>query len=986
MTIPTPITIAVRAWTERLAAESDSSSSRKRAANQSNATHAKWPRNVLIIDTETTTDATQALKFGSYRYCRWTSSSHLECVEEAFFYAENLPERDPEGFAQLQAYAAANSAAVTGSRKLALLTRREFLNRVFWPAADSGRALIVGFNLPFDLSRLASAWGEGRGPYWKGFSLVLAEYKDKSGIWQENRYKPRVCYKPKDSKRAFIGFHGGRDRRGKHYGNFLDLKTLAFALTTKSLSLESACREFGVENGKVAIGDHGVITSAYIDYNRRDVLASQELLERMRAELDLHPIELNPCKAYSSASIAKAYQRALGFTPMRQKFADIPLELQTASLNAYFGGRSENRIRKQEVPVVYTDFLSMYPTVNVLMDLSAISRAERLKVVDCTDDVRRMLEEISVERCFDPTFWKELRFFGLIEPTSDILPVRARYDDADDNWTIGLNRFTSETPMWYSGPDLVASALLSGQAPRVLRAMRMIPRGTQEGLKAIKLRGSVSIDPNCEDFFRVVIERRQIAKRNRELSKEESAKLDQFLKLLANSGSYGIFAEFNRKEMRAGKRSKLRVHGLNGAFECYSDAPEDPGTFTFPPVAALITGGARLMLALLERCVVEAGGTYAFCDTDSMAIVSTESGGTVPGQRNCPEIPVLSWSTVSGIVERFRRLNPYDRNAVPSSILKIEDENFRGDERARLYCYMISAKRYALYNRNPDGAIVLRKRTEHGLGHLMNPTDPNSEDSEWISSVWELLISQELGLPTPIPEWLSRPAISRLSVTTAEQLHRLTKRGTRDGYANQIKPANFILSAHLQPFGHPDGYTGLQFHLVSPYERDARKWLRMRWTDIHSGKRFVITTGDNGSVSAARVKSYADVVREFQHHPEPKSADFSGNPCSRETIGLLSRRHLQAAEILYIGKESNQLEEVEAGRVSDWRLVTEIYSSQSSKWTQIVLPLLRTRKRTEIAQLLRVSERAVSRWRNGHAKPSLARQAILFSQSRLERH
>ena len=38
------------------------------------------------------------------------------------------------------------------------------------------------------------------------------------------------------------------------------------------------------------------------------------------------------------------------------------------------------------------------------------------------------------------------------------------------------------------------------------------------------------------------------------------------------------------------------------------------------------------MLALLERCVTDLGGSYAMCDTDSMAIVATKDGGLIP----CP--------------------------------------------------------------------------------------------------------------------------------------------------------------------------------------------------------------------------------------------------------------------------------------------------------------------------------------------------------------
>jgi hypothetical protein len=39
-----------------------------------------------------------------------------------------------------------------------------------------------------------------------------------------------------------------------------------------------------------------------------------------------------------------------------------------------------------------------------------------------------------------------------------------------------------------------------------------------------------------------------------------------------------------------------------------------------PLLATLITGAARLMLAISETVTEKAGLTWAFCDTDSMAI------------------------------------------------------------------------------------------------------------------------------------------------------------------------------------------------------------------------------------------------------------------------------------------------------------------------------------------------------------------------------
>jgi hypothetical protein len=132
--------------------------------------------------------------------------------------------------------------------------------------------------------------------------------------------------------------------------------------------------------------------------------------------------------------------------------------------------------------------------------------------------------------------------------------------------------------------------------------------------------------------------------------------------------------------------------------EAETSAPEEPGEYSFPPIAACITGAAKLMLAMLERSVSDQGGTYAMCDTDSMAIVATREGGSVP----CADATIhsLPWREVEEIRTRFDRLNPYHPSSGVGSLLKLEEQNFDPDtdERLQLYCYAISAKRYALFN------------------------------------------------------------------------------------------------------------------------------------------------------------------------------------------------------------------------------------------------------------------------------------------------
>ena len=90
------------------------------------------------------------------------------------------------------------------------------------------------------------------------------------------------------------------------------------------------------------------------------------------------------------------------------------------------------------------------------------------------------------------------------------------------------------------------------------------------------------------------------------------------------------------------------------------------------------------MLAQVETEVLQKGGAYAFMDTDSIAIVSTEKGGIVNcpgGKERTPEglgaIRALSWREVEDIRRRFARLNPYNPKVVGRSILKLEMENYQ---------------------------------------------------------------------------------------------------------------------------------------------------------------------------------------------------------------------------------------------------------------------------------------------------------------------
>jgi len=971
----------------------------ERIAGRARSTkHWKLPEAMLVFDTETRVDATQRLIFGSYRFI-----VNGECLDENLFCADDLPREDRR---LLEQYAATHAQTVGESRrKLRCLSRQEFAERLFLYAYRA-RALLVGFNLPFDLSRIAYDFTSARGRFKGGFSLGLWLYRDKTGFQRANQFRPRVCIKHIDSKRALKGFTArnspdgidlipegsatGKAEQGYIFrGHVLDLRTLAFALTDRGPSLDSACVAFGVEHGKQRAESHGVVTEEYIDYNRRDVLATAELAVKLLEEYDKHPITLQATKAYSPASIGKAYLRAMGIKPILERQPDFPKKYLGFAQSAFFGGRTSAHIRKILVPVVYTDFLSMYPTVNSLMDLWSFVTARKIEVVEhCQAQIEAFLRKLTPKNLFEPATWKSLTAFVKIIPDGDILPSRAKYSSESNDWQVAVNHLYSKDneALWFSLPDAVASVLLTGRVPKIVDAFVIQPHGTLKGLETTKLRGAVKIDPTSQDFFRVVIEERKRLS-SRDLSKTEKERLDKALKVLANAASYGIYAEMQRQETE--DKIKVKCHGVDDEpFTCRVSHPDVPGEYCFPPLASLITGAARLMLALLEHCVREMDGTYAMEDTDSMAIVATERGGMVPcagGSHRLPSgeaVNALSWEQVRQISQRFTALNPYNRSAVPGSILKIEGDNFDPSTRKQrqVYCVAISAKRYALFLQDERGMPVLLREginngqdrwSEHGLGHLLNPTDLHGENRDWIGQAWLNIGYRTIGLPTESLTFEHLPAVGRITISSPAVVRPLSNLNSGKQYCDQVKPFNFLLACQVKQLGHPIGVDPERFHLVGPYELDPKQWLKKDWIDQYSGKLYRITTvGYHGSGRTARVKTYGEVLREYEFHPEAKSANASGNACEKQTIGLLRRRHVQVAQIKYIGKESNNLEDVEAGLVHlAQNVYTEYTDLRRDEWQTTIVPALKKAPLPLLEKMSGFSRRMLMKARAGITRP-----------------
>jgi len=488
-----------------------------------------------------------------------------------------------------------------------------------------------------------------------------------------------------------------------------------------------------------------------------------------------------------------------------------------------------------------------------------------------------------------------------VQPDRDIFPVRAPYKDREpDKLNIGLNYLTSEEPIWLAGPDIIASILLNnGKVPHILKAIRILPVGKQAGLRPVHLLGKIRIDPNVDDFYKHVVEQKEANKADPTLKKG--------LKCIGNAGAYGPLVELN--EQKEAADVKLNVYSGEHYHQQAIREREAPGPFYLPPVASLITAGGRLLLALAQASVENAGGTYLFCDTDSLCVVADEKGGFSRGgaradlgyvegadTREFAPVPCLARETVIKISERFTELNPY---SFGGTILKVEDVNYiDGDPHEPfrdLYGYAISAKRYCLFEGKNVRRIVDSKA--HGIGYLMNPLQRkrDRDEDQFADAFWQCVLQNEgISLKHEQPGWLDLPAMMRIPVSSPAVLGRLK---------DFCKPYDFVLAPVVRDEDFNLDEEANKPILVTRFEKNSEVWAGATCFNVRTGKPCQITTGEPSSRSPIAVRSYRSVLYAYVNNAEAKFDGPDGKQCTSWTRGVLQRMHVLAGEHRYCGKE-----------------------------------------------------------------------------------
>jgi hypothetical protein len=878
----------------------------RRSAHSAIQSSSDWS---LVFDTETTTDAGQALRIG---FCRVYHRDELR--RNVLFYNPDpnvLTASDHKVIMRYQK-----------STRVEVMTRDEFVDKIFYKYGYHLRGMIVGFNLPFDLSRLAIGHAAAH-PTKKdrtmsgGFTLKLSPYNYQPPI--QIRHLSKYISMMRFAAPFVSQTNRSQLKHGKKVphkrGYFLEVRALAAALFSRSFTLAKLAEFLGVDHAKLETDHHGKpLTKEYLEYADRDVLTTWECYRELTRRYEALELKSTPVhRIFSEASIGKAYFKEMGIEPWFSFQKDVPRRLLAQILSAYYGGRSEVRIRRELREVVLCDFLSMYTTVCTLTGLWPFVMGKGMRSRDGTREVTRILKSWTLKDLQKKANWCTLVALVQVAPDADIFPVRAQYNDGTDG-TIGANYLSSKTGLWFTLADCLAAQILTDKPIKVIKALIFEPEPLQSRLKPVAISGNAEylVDPYKHDFYQRMIELRHVVKGKRdESSGDDYVKLDveqNALKIAASATSYGIFAEINVND-RA-KKEGSRVNGAASAsFVVDTLKDEQPGKYFHPLLAATITGGARLMLAIAERLIQDEGLEWAFCDTDSMAIAKPQ---------NMPETEF--YKKVDRIVARFGSVNPYN---FLGSILKIEKVNYSLENpkiRQQLLVWAVSAKRYVLFNVE-NGQPIIRKASAHGLGHLQAPYDekkpakgiPTPRSTlktigvqHWHHDLWWVIAKAATdGRPDDVKinfhPSLKMPAASQYAATTPKYLRWFDKYNDGLPYSRKLKPFGFVSAFSARalidlPRSKSKGRKSrldVQLKPVAPFHKNPNIAAKTAFDRI-----------SRELIPVEHLKTYQQALAQYHLHPEDKF--LNGDFLDR---GTTIRRHVRVTEIEYIGKESNKWED-----------------------------------------------------------------------------
>ncbi len=638
---------------------------------------------------------------------------------------------------------------------------------------------------------------------------------------------------------------------------------------------------------------------------------------------------------------------------------------KAAAMAAHLGGKSATMIRGVAVPGVLVDGTAAYPVVGSLVGTTRWLQAERIdqRLLVPGRGLDAFLAELAMldipALLAGPAAWELLTCCLLVEPDADVLAVRGRGPGEREDRTSTTSVERGRYPVWHMGPRVLASYLMTGRMPRVLRAYTWRPVGIVAGCRPVSLPGGIVFDParmrpRSGDTFN------DLASAIAEMAlRAKTGTLDGINRLamdrLAGSGkvgrngiAYGQAVEFNRSD---------RTHPVWGPFGILpSMTAEEPGWLADPAVGALATAGCELMLTLLELIVAQAGGSIAFADTDAAFVLVTHDGDEIPVDgRGVDGEPIpqcagtITFERLVEILNRFRglaeatclsipahdvipegegyRLPVVDPPGILRSVFKVTGENLIDGElwTPGLHCYATAQKRYVLF-REEEGKRVSPKSSAFVLGTLANFRRDGELDLGHVEEAWR--IGPDLadgGVPAgAVGIDLDEPVFQPMVMSALGDWRALGPLKFATENPEGIRPFETVLV--------PVSAGKHRARLVAFYEPDRATWrdLALRdpkgltWITRTADRLIVVLRARGGKVQV--VQSLGAWLTDHFSNPEPMTSGGDGRPCEEATRGMLSPRPVRIAELRIAGQETHRRRDEEGVQGWDVQVEQEVFA------------------------------------------------------------
>jgi hypothetical protein len=581
---------------------------------------------------------------------------------------------------------------------------------------------------------------------------------------------------------------------------------------------------------------------------------------------------------------------------------------------------AETVIIRRRLPAVVADFSAAYPTVARLIGAWDLLRAERVDVEDVTGELRAWLSELRtlllpdlLATLLDPATWRRWgSTIALVRPEGAWLQHRRRKGNGEYASCLGPLFFDGLLP--YSWCDLAASVVTSNTMPDTAKAWRAMPHGIEQDLHAVMFPGGMVFDPNDRDvdFFAFLLRFRRASREDATLPPYAQLRRERTAKVMGSSTSYGNLARYDRPLVEAKTDTVSVLDPWGEIFESSTLRPEQAGPDSCPMLAASVTAGCRLVMALLRRAVAECGGQVAAILTDAAVIPASTMGGLEPcpgavrTAQGSPGVRLLPRSTLSCALELF---DPLGLDGVPAFKL------IHGTASRDLDVTVYGRNRYLVID--PETGEIVHN-SEFGLGGVF--ADPFYGEEQlpdgrrrWVAEASGVVATSDSGtgrLPLiAIASFGQTMAVSPFTIATPEQAQ---------WFDDDVRPFTRALAAHesgsFTVVQSDDETHGAPIALFDP---DPKSWphLDWRWRDRSPTRPLLYPGAVSIDRSTFVPKRIDGVVGEWCQGIEPGALPPDGQR-SRTARGLLTRVRADGLPVVdLLGREGANLVERQAGIV-----------------------------------------------------------------------